>query len=107
MMRAGMVARTRRSRAVLGPVFMVLGAGTLFGSLSLVSAFRGLSPNGLALWAWALVTVAGVVFVHAQSLAAVMMVSLAIETEPTGGGGASEGRITERNSDEAKTPSRS
>ena len=107
LMRERMAGWSRKSRTVLGPVFMVLGAVALFGSLALLAAFHGLTAGGMAFWAWALITSTGLVFVHAQSFAAVMMVSLAMEDEPTGGVRASEGRITDRNSDEAKTPSRS
>lgn len=105
-LRPRLAALSRSRRALLGPVLMIGGASALLGAIAIVSAFNGLSPTGLKLWAWAIVTLAGLVFVHAQSLAAVMMVSLATETEPTGSGRASEGRITDRNSDEAKTPSR-
>lgn len=85
---------------------MVVGAAVLFASLALVVSFHGLGANSMSGPAWLLVTLGGFIFVFAQCLAAVMIVSVAMESEPTGGGGASERRITDRNSDEAKTPSR-
>ena len=98
---------SRHSRAVLGPLLMMGGGAVLLGAIALVATLHGIGGNSLTIWAWLVITAGGLAFIHMQSRAALLMVSLAIESEPTGGGQASEGRITDRNSDEAKTTSRS
>ena len=95
----------RSARVALGPVLMVVGAAFMLGALWFTALDHGLTTNGLAVWAWILITGAGTTFILAQSMAALMMISLASETEPAGGRQASEGRITDRNSDEVTNPS--
>lgn len=106
-MRKTFSGQSRRRRTVLGPVLMVLGAVLLLVGIGGIGALRGLGPTGLKPWAWLVLTVIGLGFVHAQSVASLLMISLATETEPAGTGGPSDGRINKKNSDEAKTAAHS
>ena len=102
--RAWLGKMNRRARVALGPVLMLAGAAIMLAAVWLAAFEHGLTVGGLAAWAWLALTLAGVIFIAAQSIAALMMVSLAVQNEPRPRGHASEGRITERKSDEVTTP---
>lgn len=55
---------------------LIYGAAWLLGSLVVVQALGGLKPAGLELWAWGLVTAAGLEFVRAQMVAVAAMVAI-------------------------------
>ena len=105
-MRGKLAQMSRRARVSLGPLLMLAGAVVLLGGVFLLGAFHGLQNGQLALWAWLAITILGLIFVQAQSLAALMIASVAIGDEPAGSAGASDGRITDRKSDEVHNPAR-
>jgi hypothetical protein len=57
----------------------LLPSGALLGMLALIASANGLSRDGFALWAWSAIALGGLGYVHAQTLATALLVSLAHE----------------------------
>jgi hypothetical protein len=66
-------------RGLFAAGLFLLGAAVMLGGLLAVSSGKGLSPAGIAFWAWGLLTLVGLVFVHAQTLALALLVISAQE----------------------------
>jgi hypothetical protein len=94
---------SRPLRTALGPILMLCGAAVLLAAVWLMAGIHGLVNGSLTMPGWFIVTVLGLVFIGAQMISALMMVSLAAENEPAGIPQASDGRIKDRNSHESKT----
>jgi hypothetical protein len=97
---------SRSKRTVLGPVLMIVGAIFLLGGVALTASIHGLSGGSLTPIGWLIITAVGFLFVHAQMIASLMMVSVAAQNEPAGSPQASDGRITNGKSNEPKTTAR-
>lgn len=65
----------------LGPILLVLGMIVLTGTLYLVAINRGLGEGGLKPWAVAIVFLTGLIFVHCQSVGALLILKSAIGPE--------------------------
>jgi F0F1-type ATP synthase membrane subunit c/vacuolar-type H+-ATPase subunit K len=69
--------RTRRA------TFMLLGSGAwLMGLLFVLRATGAMSEKGIAPWAWIVVGVGGLVFVHGQTMAGAYLISTAVTPGP-------------------------
>lgn len=82
--RSNAVKRVKASKArnlALGPILLLLGMVVLTGSLYLVAINRGLGDNGLKPWALGVVLLTGLVFVHCQSVGALLILKSAIGPE--------------------------
>ena len=55
------------------------GAGIMLGALFSLAARNGITPQGIAIWGWAVLSLAGLAFVHAQTLAMALLVVSAQE----------------------------
>lgn len=66
------------------------GAGLMLGALLSMAARNGISPQGIAPWAWILLSLAGVAFVHAQTLAMALLLASAQPTVTSERAAASE-----------------
>lgn len=86
---------SRKTRTVLGPILMLLGASALLGGGFLTLSIHGLNHDSLTLAGWLCVTVVGLLFVGCQMVAALLMFSLA--TEAAGSQQPSDQRINDRN----------
>ncbi|MEA2552991.1 MAG: hypothetical protein QOJ65_1167 [Fimbriimonadaceae bacterium] len=104
LLRTKFSAMPRRTRTLLGPILLLGGAATLLVGVGLAGLYGGIAGGQLVPWAWLTVTLAGLAFVHAQTMASLVMISLASETESPGIHGTSNARINDRNPDEAQTP---
>ena len=81
------------------------GAGVMFGSLFSLAARNGITPLGIAGWGWIVLSLAGLVFVHAQTLAMALLVVSAQEAVTQGRAPASENsELQGIPSDEASSP---
>jgi hypothetical protein len=67
---------SRGARSRNGAFLMLGGGALLFGCLILCYVTGGLTPNGFKVWAWLLFAICGLAFVHAQTMAMAMLVSL-------------------------------
>lgn len=94
-LRARVLRLGRPFRTALGPLLLIIGAGVLLGGMKLVAAIHGLEQGSFTVAGWVLATLVGVLFVGAQGLGALMVISLAIESEPTRIVQASDRRINE------------
>jgi hypothetical protein len=66
----------RGTRAVSGAVFMLLGAGVLFGTLIGTHSTGGFTSGGMTPLAWIAIALSGLLFVHAQTMAMAMLITL-------------------------------
>lgn len=99
-LRARLRAASRTSKVLLGSVGFIGGAVLLLGGLWGIAAAGGVVQGSLTIWAWASVTLLGLVFVHTQVLGAAAMITLIQESETAPPSGASDkGRPTERSPD--------
>lgn len=89
----------RTKKVLLGSVGLIGGAVLLLLGLWQVAAFEGIGPAGLTLWAWAAVTLLGLVFVHLQVLGAAAMITLIQESETADRLGASDSRPSDEASE--------
>jgi len=80
---------SRGSRGILGSALFLVGAMVLIGGLGVVLQRGGFTRTGLTPAAWAIVTLLGLAFVHAQTLGMAMLVSLIQENVTNAGGSAS------------------
>lgn len=85
-------AAARKTKVLLGSVGLIGGAILLLGGLWQIAALGGIGPAGLTVWAWAAVTLLGLVFVHLQVLGAAAMITLIQESETARLPGASDTR---------------
>lgn len=69
----------RLKRGLLAAGLFVVPAAALLGLLLGMASARATTPAGLVAWAWATVAVAGLGYVHTQTLATALLVSLAHE----------------------------
>lgn len=67
---------TRTKRAVSGAALMIFGAAALFGVLIGSHSLNGFTPQGMTVLTWVSVALSGLLFVHAQTMALAMLVSL-------------------------------
>ena len=66
----------RGLRAFLGAFLLIASAAVLFGTLAWLQDQKALDGTSIPPGFWALVTLAGLVFVEAQAYAATMMITL-------------------------------
>jgi hypothetical protein len=81
--RAKLSALPRSRRVMSGAVLMLFGAATLFGVLMLVQIMGGLTQSGLTFLSWVLVAAGGLAFVHAQTMAMAMLITLVYDSVVT------------------------
>ena len=74
--RMQVMAIPRARRGVLGAALFVVGAMVLLGGLGLVLQRGGFTSGGLTPVAWLVVAILGLLFVHAQTMATALLVSL-------------------------------
>jgi hypothetical protein len=70
----------RGTRATLGGVLMIVGAAALVGGGLLIEQVGGFTKTGMTPLGWLTVALVGLLFVHAQTMAFAMLVSLVQET---------------------------
>src|SRR5690606_2662788 len=70
---------SRQTRAVRGAVAMLGGASVLFGALIASHALGGFTANGMTPLTFFAIAVAGLAFVHAQTMAMAMLVTLMLD----------------------------
>jgi hypothetical protein len=66
----------RSRRGLLAAALFVVAAMVLLGGLGLVLQRGGFTPQGMTPLAWGIVTLLGLAFVHAQTMATAMLVTL-------------------------------
>lgn len=71
----------RKRKMLWGPLLLLAGVAVMAGCLVLVQSAGGITPKGMAPWAFAFLTVGGLAFLHLQVMGAAMMVSLAVTGE--------------------------
>lgn len=67
---------SRAQRGILGAALYLVGAMVLIGGLGIVLERGGFTNSGLTPIAWIVVVLLGLAFVHAQTMATAMLVSL-------------------------------
>jgi len=75
----------RRTRVWVAILALVGGALAMLLGLILVQQAGGLAGDSLRWWAWLAIAIIGLGFVHAQTIAAAMMVTLVQETVTSSG----------------------
>jgi hypothetical protein len=75
----------RSKRAIGGAVIMLLGAGILFGVLVTAHSLGGFTDRGMTIPTFIAIAVAGLGFVHAQTMAMAMLVTLMLDGVVTSG----------------------
>lgn len=80
-LRARMAAMPRRGRVLYGSVGLVGAAVALIVGLFGLAAAGGLGEEGLTLWAWPLVALLGLGFVHMQLMGAAALITLVQDEE--------------------------
>lgn len=75
--RAAVERVPRSRRGCLGALILLVAAGTLFGGLIGITAMGGFAGGGMTALGWLLVTLLGLGFVHAQTMAVAMLATLA------------------------------
>lgn len=85
VLRERMLAVPAARRKLLAPILMFSGAAGMLVGMSLIAQMGGIEVGQLKPWAWGAVTLLGLAFVHAQTMATLMIVSLIgeQETQPT------------------------
>lgn len=78
--RAKVNALPRGTRATLGAVLLVVGAAVLFGTLIGAQLLGGFTRDGMSPLTWLAIGAGGLLFVHAQTMAMAMLVSLVHES---------------------------
>ncbi|MFI5385416.1 MAG: hypothetical protein ACHQ50_04765 [Fimbriimonadales bacterium] len=76
----------RTQRGIAGAALFLVGAMVLIGGLGIVLQKGGFTSAGLSAVAWPAVTVLGLAFVHAQTMAMSMLVSLVQDNVTNGHG---------------------
>jgi hypothetical protein len=66
----------RSRRGLLAAALFVVAAMVLLGGLGLVLQRGGFTSNGMTPAAWIIVTLLGLAFIHAQTMATAMLVTL-------------------------------
>jgi hypothetical protein len=79
--KAWMVLRPTGTRKVMGTVGFVIAIVVLAGILTPIAGSDGIGKDGLALWAWLLVTAAGLLFTLIQAISAAAILSLLFQGE--------------------------
>ncbi|HEY0866437.1 MAG TPA: hypothetical protein VGE01_03605 [Fimbriimonas sp.] len=74
----------REVRGLTAAALLLVAVALLFGALDAVYRFGGFRPQGLAPWAWGLVTVVGLAFIHLQTLSLALIVTLAKDSVTAG-----------------------
>lgn len=87
--RAKIGSLSRGRRVFLGSAGLILGMVFLVGALYAIASLGGAGKDGVALWAWPLIGLAGLGFVHAQVVGAAALATLALDKETPQGGGPS------------------
>ncbi len=93
-LRAKMRGHSRLRKALLGSLGLLAGVVLLAGGLMVVAALGGVRGGSLTAWAWPVVTLVGLGFIHLQVLGAAALVTLALEGET---GRKADSSITEEN----------
>jgi hypothetical protein len=88
---------SRKGRVALGPALLIWAVAALPVGAGLVGKVQGINDGVLTFWGWLIVAITGLFFVLAQTLAALVMVSIATENESPGSLEPSDGRINDRN----------
>ena len=70
---------SRSSRKAWGPVLMFGSAAVMLFGLFLIYNAGGMRPTGMLPWAWAAITILGLIMVHGQTMAMAMIVSLVMD----------------------------
>jgi len=70
---------SRSSRGLQAAGLFLVGGAALVGGLYATWAGNGLTDSGFAAWAWGVITVAGLILVHTQTLGLALMVTAAQE----------------------------
>lgn len=78
--RARLEAMSRGKKTAMGAILMLSGALVFFLTLLGSYVLHGITPNGMTPLTWIAVALGGLAFVHAQTMAMAMMVSLVHET---------------------------
>jgi hypothetical protein len=89
-LRRWMASASRRQRALLGSVGLLVGLFVLVGGAALIASANGLQNGVLAPWAWIAMTILGAIFIAFQVLGAAALFSLALDRETPSQGGASK-----------------
>jgi hypothetical protein len=74
-LRAWVAGVSRSKRGLYGTLMIFGGAVVLLSGLLLVQAGDGLRDDRFEPWAWAVVTLLGLAFVHAQTMGAMLMIA--------------------------------
>ena len=80
MIREKVGGMSRGARGGLGAALMVLGAMVLLGGGLLIEQAGGFTKTGMTPLGWLIVAAIGLLFVHAQTMAFSMLLSLVQET---------------------------
>ncbi|HRJ26102.1 MAG TPA: hypothetical protein PLO61_01165 [Fimbriimonadaceae bacterium] len=72
---------SRRARTLYGSIGLIGGVIVLMAGLALVATTGGLEKDGLTLWAWPLVALLGLGFVHMQVMGAAALITQVQEEE--------------------------
>jgi hypothetical protein len=86
-LRAQLLAIPRSARGIRGAVLMLLGAAILMASLMLANSLGGFTDNGMTPLTWVGIAIAGLAFVHGQTMAMAILVTMVTDGVVT-----SEGR---------------
>lgn len=78
-LRARLAKIPRQRKALAGAGYMILGAAILFAALMASHALGGFTPNGMTLPTWGIISITGLAFVHAQTMAMAMLVAMMID----------------------------
>jgi hypothetical protein len=82
--RARISRLSRTARAWLGALLMVGGAVIMIAAGLLMESLKGFTPKGMTMTGWLVIAAAGLAFVHAQTMAFAMLVSLAYDSVTNG-----------------------
>lgn len=75
-LRTKLLSIPRSSRGLRGAALMLLGAAALMAALIIAHSLGGFTPNGMTPLTWIGIAVAGLVFVHGQTMAMAILVTL-------------------------------
>lgn len=81
---------SRGMKVAFGSVGFLVSAAVMLGALVVISRNGGLHNGQLVIWAWLLMVVAGIIFVHLQVMAAASMIMMVLEGETRSPGQASK-----------------
>jgi len=93
--RAKVTSLSRNARATMGAVTMLLGAIVLFGILIGSQYLGGFTRDGMTPLTWLAIGAGGLLFVHAQTMAMAMLVSLVYESVTSTPGASSDQEVAQ------------